>query len=275
MEVLLRPVKRAVKQTPLWPVLRPRRIHVYGVGAPRTGTNSISQLFKGYRTAHEAHPRQTFELIQRKRDDRISKQEIFREIKSRDRKWRLECESAHFLIYLVEELVELFPDAKFLCTVRRPRSWLRSIIDQDINKPRAEIPPVWKRIHDLAFGIPPDDHPPAESVLQQYSGVRSVDQYLSYWAWHNERMIEAIPPERRLILWTRTLTDSIPRIEQLVGVPSSVVEPDRSHTNAAPKKHDTLQDIDEDYLSEKIDSKCSRILKFLESKSRFKNEFGM
>jgi hypothetical protein len=68
-------------------------------------------------------------------------------------------------------------------------------------------------------------------------------------------MIEAIPPERRLILWTRTLTDSIPRIEQLVGVPSSVVEPDRSHTNAAPKKHDTLQDVDEDYLSEKIDSK--------------------
>jgi len=52
---LLRPVKETVKQTPLWPILRPRRIHMYGVGAPKTGTVSLAQLFGNYRTAHEAH----------------------------------------------------------------------------------------------------------------------------------------------------------------------------------------------------------------------------
>lgn len=264
MPALLQQVKQVVKQTPLWPVLRPRRIHVYGIGAPRTGTHSLSQLFTEYRTAHEAHPEETLDIVQEKRNDRIPKQELFRKIKSRDRKWRLEFESAHFLIYLVEDLVELFPEAKFLCTVRDPRSWLRSIIDQDINKPRGQLPPVWRRIHDLAFGRPPNEHPPEERVLEQYSGVRSVDQYLSYWAWHNERMINFIPPERRLLLWTRTLSDSVSRIEDFVGVPSSATKRDQSHTNEAPKKYKTLEGISEKYLKEKIKYKCSDVLSGIE-----------
>ena len=38
MDAVIRPLKKAVKRSPLWPVLRPRRLHAYNLGAGRTGT---------------------------------------------------------------------------------------------------------------------------------------------------------------------------------------------------------------------------------------------
>lgn len=63
----------------------------------------------------------------------MSGPEIEAALRARAREFNLECEVAHYLIYFCEELVSLFPEAKFICTTRHPRSWLRSFIDQTIN----------------------------------------------------------------------------------------------------------------------------------------------
>ena len=256
MTDLLHPVKTAVKQTPLWLLLRPRRIHVFGVGAPKTGTYSVYRMFANYRAAHEAHPGETLRIIQGKREGALSRKEFRSKLKWRTRRWRLEVEAAHFLIYLVDDLVELYPAAKFICTVRDPTSWLRSIIDQDINKPQERIPVIWRKIHDLAFGSPPVEYPSEEVALGEYK-VRSIDQYLSYWAWHNERLLERIPAERRFFIQTGCLSDRVADIAEFVDVSASHL--DGSHSNKASKKHGVLSQIDSDYIRERIRDRCGKI----------------
>ena len=116
MSDFLKPIKDAVKQTPLWLALRPRRIHVYGVGAPRTGTLSLTRLFGEYRSAHEPHLDRTVELIKAQPPTT----ELQGALRKRDRRWRLECEVGFPLVYFSEVLAREFPESKFICTVRPP-----------------------------------------------------------------------------------------------------------------------------------------------------------
>jgi len=264
MTDILRPVKTVVKQTPLWPLLRPRRVHVFGIGAPKTGTHSVSRLFANYRSAHEAHPNETLQIIRGKREGTLTRREVLYKLRARDRKWRLEAEAAHFLIHLVDDLVELYPDAKFICTVREPRSWLRSIIDQDINKPRSGLPSVWRAIHDLDFGRPLGEYPSQEEILEEYE-LRSLDQYLSYWAWHNVQLLDTTPNDRRLFVRTACLSGRTADIAKFLDVTASHL--DRSHSNKASEKHGILSEIDRDYVCEKICGHCSRVAKRLNTET--------
>ena len=262
----LRPFKSAVKKTPLWPLLRPRRIHVYGVGAPKTGTYSVAQLFSKYRSGHEAHPEESLRIIKATRDDTLSRDEVFQRLRRRDRKWRLEAESAHFLVHLVEYLADLYPEAKFLCTVREPRSWLRSILDQCINKPRSRLDREWRQIHDLAFGVPPEEYAPPERILGEY-GLRSLDQYLEYWAWHNERLLSTLPSGRRLFVRTTSLSDRIEDVANFLEVPVTALDTDRAHSHKTSKRHDVLQHIDETYVWERIRNNCNEVVQQLNADS--------
>jgi len=259
MTSILGAAKTVVKKTPLWPLLRPRRIHIYGVGAPKTGTVSLARLFANYRSGHEAHPAETLQILRDIRTGEVGQNRVREALRSRDRKWRLECESAHFLVHLVEYLTEEFPDAKFICTVREPRSWLRSILDQCINNPRSALSPEWKAIHDLAFGRPPEEYPPAERLLEEY-GLRRLDQYLQYWAWHNEKILDAVPSERRLFIRTAKLSSSLEEVATFANLSTSHLSDARSHSHRTTERHSVLEHIENSYINEKIRDRCSRVV---------------
>lgn len=165
-------------RSPLWPLLRPRKFQVFGVGAPKTGTLSLYRLFQPFRSAHEAHGPETIQLLKQWTENEITEQELRTSLRRRDRAWRLECDVAHFLALFTPSLQDLFPKAKFICTVRAPRSWLRSIIDQCINNERDQLPDAWRSLRDLNFGSPPETYPLAEQALAQY-GLHSIDGFLS------------------------------------------------------------------------------------------------
>ena len=150
MADLLRSVKDAVKETPLWSLLRPRRFHAYSVGASKTGTTSIAQMFPDeYRTGHEHHLEETVTLIRGKMNETLSRDEILEGLRNRENQMRLELESNSLLAYLSEELAELFPEAKFILTVRDPYSWLSSNLKQHISSPYSQLPPPYKEARDL------------------------------------------------------------------------------------------------------------------------------
>jgi len=251
MRNILRPIKSAVKKTPLWPMLRPRRIHVYGVGAPKTGTVSLARLFEHFRSGHERHPAESLRIIQGERSGELDREDVLRALRSRDRRRRLEVESAHFLVHLAEYLRDLYPESKFICTVRAPASWLRSIIDQCINKPRQQLPRPWKKIHDLAFGPPPDEYPAHEKCLGRY-GLRSLDQYLGYWRWHNEQILDTIPKDRRLFVRTANLSSRLSDIASFLDVPVAHLR--HAHSHRTSEKHGVLQRIDRNYVLEKFET---------------------
>lgn len=121
--------------------LRGRKTHVYCIGAAKTGTTSIAQIYnKVYRTAHEPEVEQTTGCVMDYLSGRLSETECAKRLMARDKRLNLEMESSHPLGYFTPLLVSSFPDAKFLVTIRDPRSWIKSRINFHLNK----TPPEWE-----------------------------------------------------------------------------------------------------------------------------------
>jgi hypothetical protein len=171
----------------------------------------------------------------------------------------------HYLIHFCRELVSLFPEAKFICTVRSPRSWLRSFIDQSINLDQHfseyltdEEVEAWKRLRGLNCGPPPETYPDPETPLARY-GLPSIDGYLAYWASHNRTLLDVIPANRRLFVPTVTLTAAAERIRAFAGADPDGV-PEETHANSSHHRHGVLDAIDDAYIQDRIQAHCSRVL---------------
>lgn len=259
-----------VVRSPLWPLLRPRGFHVFGVGAPKTGTHSIARLFQNYRSAHEAHGVETIEVLRKWKNDELTESELRDALRRRDRAWRLECDVAHFLGLFTPYLLDLFPEAKFILTVRKPRSWLRSVIDQCINNSRERLLDLtpqdrWALLRDLYYGPPPDEHPPEETALNEYN-LHTISGFLEYWAEHNRTILEHVPSERLLVIQTQNISQSLSRIAAFLGVDCDSLRKMQSHTYEAPERHVLLEDVSDQYLDRKIEQHCQPTLRRVKDK---------
>ncbi len=264
MTELLRPIKSAIKQTPLWPLLRPRRIHAYNLGAGRTGTTTVARIFgDSYRSAHESRPAETIALLEEYWAGKASEQEVRETLRDRDRRHRYEFESSPYLGPFAEHLADIFPTAKFVLTVRAPRKWLRSVIDKCINSPRDELAEHYVALRDLCYGRPPDQYSDEEAVLASHN-LHSLDGYLQYWAWHNQTVLNHVPEDRLLVLRTRMLSNSLPQLAAFVGVNQSALSaPGRK--NASSDRHHVLDDVSEEYIQELIDVHCRETINALQA----------
>ena len=105
-----------------------KKRHIYCIGAPKTGTMSIAEVFGDrYRAAHEPEPKENIEVILAFESGEIDPEEMMEWVRVRDQLLCLDCEAAHYLVFFAPLLVEAFEDARFLFPVRHPRSWLRSV----------------------------------------------------------------------------------------------------------------------------------------------------
>lgn len=257
-----------VVQSPLWPLLRPRRFHVFGVGAPKTGTHSIARLFQYFRSGHEAHAVETIEVLKKWKNDQLLGSELRKALRRRDRTWRLECDVAHFLGPFTPYLVDLFPDAKFILTVREPRSWLRSVIDQCINNSRERLLDLtpqcrWAQLRDLYYGPPPNEYPPEEMPLKEYN-LHTISGFLEHWTEHNRTVLDHVPSDRLLVVRTKNISQSLSRIASFVGVERDSLRERQRHAYEAPERHHILEDIDAHYLNRKIRRHCRPTVRRIE-----------
>ena len=265
MADFLRPAKDAIKQTPLWSLLRPRRIHAYNLGAGRTGTTAITSIFSDtFRSEHEAHVATTVELLSKYWSESVTEREVRRRLVARDRKWRLEFESSPFLAGFARLLADIFSEAQFLITVRYPLEWLRSNIDKCINSPREELPPYFLRLRDLNYGSPPENYPSSESILARHN-LHSLSGYLKYWAWHYETVLDGIPPSRRLLIETPKLNEAVPKISDFLQISEGKLS-QPAKKNEAPERHGVLSQVDRDYLQGLIDNHCGDTIKRIRQK---------
>jgi hypothetical protein len=254
MTDLLKPVKTAVKETPLWPVLRPRRIHAYNLGMGRTGTTAVASIFSSFRSTHEPFGRETISVLEKYWDETLTNEEVRAFLQRRDRVHRFEFESTPFLGPFADHLAHLFPEAKFLLSVRAPHEWLRSVIDKCINTPRSGHPPHIVKHRDLCHGAPPDRYPEQERPLARHN-LHTLRGFLRYWGWHNQHVLNSIPSHRLLVIPTNALNDSISIIGDFVGVePEDLVQPGRK--NQSSTRNSILKEIDEEYLQELIERHC-------------------
>ena len=260
----LRPIKQLIKQTPLWPLLRPRRFHAYGVGASKTGTTSIARMFMDkYRTGHEHHLMETVELVRGKMNGTLAKREILSRLKKRENQMRLECESNSLLAYLSEELSELFPDSKFILTIRDPCSWLSSVLRQRLSSPYSNLPQPYKEARNVRremYNVLPYHKFPKEEKKLAGKGLWNIEASLQYWKHQNETVIQSVPEDRLIVIETSKISHSLTELAEFLDLPISAFTIEKSHRNKSSKNESIYDYVDKSYLHEKINSEIGEFV---------------
>ena len=267
----VRLLKRRIRHSPVFPLLRPRRLHLYCIGAPKTGTVSIANLFSRYQSRHEAVLDVTMDALRAAHEGTASERQLMRMLRQHDRELYLEVESSYPMAVFAPLLVKLFPRARFLLTVRDPRSWLDSIINQHVNFP-IHLPPretqrpidlIFRDLRTYLFGRFGEEFAPEEEVLREQQ-LFPLAGYLRGWARHNRSVLDAVPAHRLLVLRTEQLAEQVPRIAAFAGVPAESLDPDQSHSHRAPQKHGLLERIDPDFVAQQITRHCDASMRRLE-----------
>lgn len=234
-----------------------RRTQLYGVGAAKSGTQSIATMFDGVlRSRHEPEAAQLIGRILDRAADRIEEEAWRRYVLERDRRLYLEVDSSQLNFFLLEILVGEFEKAKFVLTIRDPYSWLDSFINHSMLGAGGAH---WVSFRELRFGAGIFVHPPQERVLQERD-LYTLDGYLSYWTSHNEKVLRSVPAERLMVVRTDQITQQARRIAEFAGLGPEVVRLERSHVHQNPIKQGILRQIDRDYLEEKIHKHCITLM---------------
>ena len=147
--------------------------------------------------------------------------ELSRWLRGRDAVLWLECEAFHATAWniLPDLLTKAFPDARFILTVRDCYSWLDSVINQHLN---IKVSPPFQQLRNLYHADPVQ----REVAALEVKGLYSLQGYLSYWARHNDFVLNAVPSDKLLVdVPTRGLSEHTDDIASFVGVDHSSAQP--------------------------------------------------
>jgi hypothetical protein len=248
------------KRTFIWRLMRPRRFHLFCVGAPKTGTHSVAAIFaKTYRSRHEYKAREIVALTVEASQGLISRQAIARRLQEIDRAGRFEMHASAPLGYFCDTLAETFPKAKFVLTVREPRSWLESKVNHLIRVLHYEKSRFWVDLLKVRYGAETRKHPPEEEALAALE-LPNLGAILFNYARHTRLVLDSIPRERLLIVRTEDISSSAERLARFAGIPASTLSMEQSHEYRAPLKTDVFAKIDQEYVQAKIDQHCAEIV---------------
>lgn len=215
-------------------------------------------MFDGQlRSNHEAESHEVIDTILRLKAGEISDTELRRYIQRRDRRLRLEIDSSQLNYFLLDHLVEIYPDAKFILTIRNPYAWVDSFINHQLGRSASE---EWQRLRDFRFRPSQFKHPPEEDALAERD-LYTLDGYFSYWARHNTDVLEKVPASRLLVVRTTQITDSADEVADFAGVSSRRADRRRSHSNKAKAKYNVLAQIDRNHLASKVEEHCSSLMR--------------
>jgi hypothetical protein len=227
---------------------RPRKCHIYCLGAAKTGTTSLAQMLSQQRrSAHEPETVETNQVVIDYLSKKLLKNDVIQILKRRDRRLNLEFESSHPLGYLAEFLPELFKNAQFIVTYRDPKAWLKS----RVNFHEGKDPQEWRTYRNFIWNRHFDSFPNEETILKD-AGLFSIDAYLKQYAEQYELLLAHLPAGRTLLLKTEEIDLSTARLEKFCGEQTSLTGLTSKRTNTFNPSNSLLELIDTQYVSEKI-----------------------
>ncbi len=231
----------------------PARGPILGVGAPKTGTHSLVALFQGaLRARHEPWVRRTVRLIRAQRSGALDAAEQGRRLRGLIAGSSLELVASHPLGHFTDVLAQALPEARFLLTVREPAPWLDSMLNHLINHPRRWWGEgFWRELRRVYFGPGPWRYPAQEQVLAA-RGLPNLDALLAFYAGRNRLVLDAVAPERLLVVHTEQLDRAPAALAAFAGIPTPRLRPRAARAYAAPRRHALLADIAAAYLEERI-----------------------
>ena len=250
-------LKKIFTSSFIFRLLNPRRTHIYCVGTAKTGTHSMAAIFNGnLRSTHEPENRKLIKKIMKFEAKSVDNIELRNFVINRDKRLWLEVDSSQLNFFILEQLVSLFPDSKFILTIRNPLSWLDSYINHQIARGGSDD---WIQIRNLRFRPDIYSHSKEERVLKD-NGLYTLDGYLSDWSHHNNKVIDTVPPDRLLIVRTDEINKRYKDIVNFVGLPGININKENLHVYKAKRKYYILDKIDKEYLGYKVKEHCGELI---------------
>ncbi len=227
---------------------------VFGVGAAKTGTHSIGQMFDDrVASAHEVDV-ETLIYLHLHREKTGKSETLWRFLKRRDAVRNLKIDASHINLYLIDDFEALFPGSLYVMTIRHPFDWLRSFIDDSLRRDASD---AFMRFRDYRFargGV----HPPEETLLKD-RGLFTVAGYLDYWC-AAMRAVERIPKDRRLVVRTDDISTRSADIAEFCGVAGGAAPSDRSKAYVNPERSGVLHQLPRAYVDAMIAEKCGELV---------------
>lgn len=243
----------------------PRRLHAYCIGAAKTGTTTVADMFRGgFRAAHEPATSATNRLVIDALEGRIGAAELEKRLRERDLALNLELEAAHPLGYVGGVLARTFPEARFIVTLREPRAWLESRLNYHF---RAR-PKEWEEYRDYFWTRRHRGWAATEKPLEEL-GLCSLDTYLQQYADHYDRVLGEVPAERRLLLRTHELDAAPPKLATFLGIPAGALVV--THSRESRAKIAPLETMDPGFVTGRIWHHCRWLIEahFQETLSQY------
>lgn len=235
-----------------------RRAHLICVGAAKTGTHTIASMFHSdIRAFHEAGAKKIIELIITCATNEEKRHSILQAIRERDRLICAEIDSSQLNYYLLDILLNEYPEAKFLLTIRDCYTWLNSFINHTLRYPCSSL--LWKRFRDYRFRSDQLDHPDEEVPLKE-RGLYTLEGYLSYWSKHNNDVLNIIPANRLMIVRTDQISLRSGEIAAFSGLPPDVIKHDRLHAFKNDIDFRVLHQLPAPYVDQMIEKYCGHLM---------------
>ena len=224
------------------------------VGQAKSGTGSLySLLARSYRAAHEPERAETFKMILRQSEGEIDTDSFDDYLRQRERRLNLEYDIAWANQFIIDRLLTVFGEAKFIVLIRDPYSWLQSTVGHLISRQLpAEVPPF------LDWWFKPEQYPHTsrERALEA-QGIYSLAALVNAWNQHIKTCTQLIPPERCLILKTHELNRSHQRIADFLQIPLKTLDREKGHINQSTWNGRLDSLVDTNYISKVVNSMCA------------------
>ena len=238
---------------------RVRRTRLYGVGAPKSGTNSVAAMFtSNVRARHEPEWHALIRVLLDRHHGRIGERDFIEWLRARDRRLALEVDSSALNFDILDILLREFPDARFLLTVRDCYSFLDSQVNQFL-RGLGRRDPIVIELWNVQLGANAYHYAPQERILEQY-GAPNVDALLRRWAHHVHHALATVPVERLLVVRTDQLNSRAFEIADFAGLPRRTVRLERTHANRNPAKRPIVSEIDREFLERKVEQHCEPLM---------------
>lgn len=228
---------------------------LFCVGDEKTGTHSVAGLFRAYRSEHEPEAHDLRPLVEARLRGELDPGALDRYLDGKDARLGLEVDSSFLNGEIIDVLVPRYPAARYVLTVREPRSWL----DSKLNQMVTYRSPRWLALRDLRHG-PPVGHPAAERALAD-RGLPTLDGLLGEYARFTAQVVEHVPAERLLVLRTEDIRTRAADLAAFAGVPVESLDLARSHEFRGPVKHHVLDDVDPGHLEAKLHEHCDALVR--------------
>jgi Sulfotransferase domain len=234
---------------------RVRRTRFYCVGASKSGTHSIAEMFsKNVRARHEAEFSDVIDHVIDWREGRLTEEQMIEWLRRRDRELALEVDSTGMNNEFLDLLLREFPDARYLLTIRDCYSWLNSVINHRLRF-QGKGSPAWMKWWQWRAGFESGMHAPEEQVLKDI-GVPTLDAHLSQWASRNSDVLVKVPASQLLIIRTDQISQRAFDIADFARLPRRAVRLDRTHSFANPTKQEIIRKVDRAFLEQKVQHHC-------------------